>query len=89
MNCYNLVKFAINIPLRVQMMQQNLMIDKIYSEIDMIRMMAVLFEFAIVNDFNNTKSDSFSYIFKDIESRCFNIAKYLDEMENVKKPIDT
>jgi len=64
-------------------MQQNLT-DKIYNELDMIRLLSRISKFVVSSDNEVIKEDSFNLIFKDIENRCWQIAEWVEEMCNNK-----
>lgn len=60
-------------------MQQNL-IEKIISELDIIRTMSRLSIFAIKNDSKELENDIFGLIFEDIEKRCWNISEFIEQL---------
>lgn len=60
-------------------MQQNLM-HKIYCELDMIRILSRLSICAIQNDSVDSKNDSFEFIFKEIENRCWKISEEVEKL---------
>jgi len=59
-------------------MQQNL-IDKIYYELDMIRLLSRMSKFVVTNNDEIIKEDGFNLIFKDIENRCWHISEFIEE----------
>ena len=67
-------------------MQQNLT-QKIYQELDMIRLMSRMSGFAIQYEAKNLGQDSFKLVFEDIEKRCWQISEFVEEWDNIKSPI--
>jgi len=65
-------------------MQQNL-IQEIYSELDMVRIMSRMSVFAIETESKEAANDSLKLIFKDIEKRTWNVSEFLEKIENSTK----
>ncbi|OGI00380.1 MAG: hypothetical protein A2287_09270 [Candidatus Melainabacteria bacterium RIFOXYA12_FULL_32_12] len=64
-------------------MKQNL-INKIYYELDMIRLLSKMSCFVIQNEAENIKQDDFQLIFEDIEKRCWQISEFVENIESHK-----
>lgn len=62
-------------------MQQNL-IDKIYCELDMIRITSQMSNLALQNELKNIRANSFELIFQDIEKRCWQISEWVEQLQN-------
>jgi len=62
-------------------MQQNLT-QKIYQELDMIRLLSRMSGFAIHNEAQNIEQNHFEMIFEDIEKRCWQISEFVEILEN-------
>ncbi|OGI22875.1 MAG: hypothetical protein A2287_10350 [Candidatus Melainabacteria bacterium RIFOXYA12_FULL_32_12] len=58
-------------------MQQNLT-DKIYQELDMIRLLSKMSHFAIQSEAENIDQDSFMLVFEDIEKRCWQVSELIE-----------
>ncbi|OGI02608.1 MAG: hypothetical protein A2104_10510 [Candidatus Melainabacteria bacterium GWF2_32_7] len=60
-------------------MQQNLT-DKIYQELDMIRLLSKMSCFAIQSEAENIDQDSFMLVFEDIEKRCWQVSELTEKL---------
>lgn len=55
--------------------------DKIYYELDMIRILSKMSGYVIINESEDIGNDKFKLIFEDIEKRCWLISEYVENME--------
>ncbi len=62
-------------------MQQNL-IQEIYNELDMLRVLSKLANYALINDAKDINEDCYILTFKDIENRYWRITELLELLEN-------
>jgi hypothetical protein len=53
--------------------------DKIYYELEIIRILSRLSVFAVENESVDAKNYSLKYIFEDIEKRCWVVSEYLEK----------
>lgn len=61
-------------------MKQNL-INEIYVELEIIRILSRLSKFAAENESECAESHYLKYIFSDIEKRCWNITENIEKIE--------
>ncbi len=60
-------------------MQQNL-IQEIYDELDMIRVLSKLASYAFINEAKDINEDCYILVFKDMEKRYWQIVKLFEEL---------
>ncbi len=61
-------------------MQQNL-IDEIYDELGMIRVLSKLASYAMINNAKNIRKECYILVFEDMEKRYWHITKLIEKLE--------